>query len=158
MAAVVRDQSAELQLARCNDHRFTSYAQHVGDALLRHVQLDGIRTVEGEQQPAAKALVERMVTVARCRLRRLHEQRLDIAQQDALQRAGPLELALQDVRGKPHCAAAALHGRSGIGLGIAQHQRDTDAAFLPDERNLRGCPGFKELQNRDHRARWKIKV
>jgi hypothetical protein len=50
-----------------------------------------------KQQPAAQLLVQRMVPVAHRRLRHLGQQRLGVAQQQALHRAGAKELVLQQL-------------------------------------------------------------
>src|ERR1044071_4506559 len=57
-SAAVFDQPGVLQVAGRLRDTFTSYAQHVGDQLLRHHELAADQSVETQQQPAAELLVQ----------------------------------------------------------------------------------------------------
>jgi hypothetical protein len=54
--------------------------------------------IEAYQQPAAHLLIYRVVTVAYSRLRRLRDQRLGIAKQQAHQRSRAIEFLFDDFR------------------------------------------------------------
>jgi len=89
-----------------------------------------------------------MVPVAGRGLRHLGHQRLRIAQQQTLQRAGALEFPLQQAALQPERVARDLHhGRAW--RGVAPHeQRNSDHAFIANPGGFGRCAGLHDIVQR----------
>src|SRR5258706_5252902 len=86
-AAAIVDEACALQPASGRRDALAAHAEHAGDQLLRHDHLARADAIDRQQQPAAQLLLDEMVPVAGGRLQHLCDQRLGIAQQQALHRA-----------------------------------------------------------------------
>ena len=106
------------------------------------------QAIEGQQQPAAQLLLHRMVPVAGRGLGHLRDQRLGVAQQQALHQAGAIEFLLQQARSQPVTVARGLHhGRAGRGIA-AHEQRNADDAFVAHARGFGRCAGLHDIVQR----------
>jgi hypothetical protein len=132
-AAAVRDPADDFELLRGKRYTFAANTDHVGDQLLGHAQHIVIDSIEAEEQPLAKLLLERVMPVAQRGLRGLGPHGLHVAKEHALDDATALELALQGSRLPAHRIAGTLDRRSGERRLAAQDQPDAHAAFAPDE-------------------------
>lgn len=84
MAVVVMDEARVLQFQCCFRDARPSDTEHVCDQFLRHAQLVRRKAVEAEQELATELLIDRMMPVANRSLGHLRDERLGIAQQQAL--------------------------------------------------------------------------
>ena len=91
-----------------------------------------------DQQPAAESLIERVESVAGCRLGNLGEKRLGITQQQGLQRPSPLKLGSENIGLHPHGAICHLHNRLVGRDAAAQEDRQPQHAFMADHFFLHG--------------------
>jgi len=80
LSSRVADDPEFLQLARGFRDAFTADSEHVGNEFLGHDQAVGRQAVEGEQQPAAQLLVDRVMPIAYRGLGHLCDQGLRVAQ------------------------------------------------------------------------------
>ena len=127
-------------------HAFAPHAQHVGDQLLRHADIVALHAIQAQQQPAAQALVQRMVPVARCRLRDLRDQCLGVAQEQVHQRAGPLKLFFQRVCAHTERVPAPQHNGAAEPRVTPHEHGDADQALVADDRRF-GQGAVLELVN-----------
>lgn len=94
MPMAVADQARGLELQGGLGHAGAPHPEHVGNEFLRHRQLAGGQPVDAQQQPSAQLLVDGVMAVAYRGLRHLRNERLRVAEQQALQRSAPYELLL----------------------------------------------------------------
>ena len=90
-SSLVRNDPHFLQFQRRMGHALATHTEHVRNEFLRHGQVVVRQTVHGQQQPAAKLLVDAVVAVAYGGLGDLCDQRLRVAQHQHQQLTVPLE-------------------------------------------------------------------
>ena len=95
MTAAIANETGVLQFSGGFRNAFPTHAQHAGDQFLCDDQFMRRDAIEGGQQPAAQLLLHRVVPIAGSGLCHLRDQRLGVAQQQALQQAGAIELLFQ---------------------------------------------------------------
>ena len=136
LPTAVADHTESLQLARGLRDAFAAHPQHVGDQFLGHFQLVRRQPVEREQQPAAKLLVDGMVSITHRGLGHLRNQRLRVAKEQVLQTAVAIKFFLDPLARQSICEPGALNdGR--VRRRLAAHEkRDADRASLPRPRFL----------------------
>src|SRR4029079_11025108 len=101
--AIANESRAHERAARLCDAR-ASYAEHVGEKLLREEQLVAFHAIMDHEQPACAAMLERVEPITRCRLRALLEQRLRVEQHEIEQRRAVVAIARKrDVRAQRIC-------------------------------------------------------
>jgi hypothetical protein len=80
MSPLVTDDPGLLQ-GRCRfRHTLAAHTQHVADQILRHPEVPGVEVVQGDQQQAAKPLIQAVVAIAHGHLADLRHERLGIQQ------------------------------------------------------------------------------
>lgn len=99
-----------------------------------------------------------MMPVADSRPAHLREQRLRVAQQEILQRAGAVKLLLQPLARKAKAVTAALHdGATRRGLA-AHEQRDPDHPLEAYDGDFCRRTVFHDVEQRDDGGRGKVHV
>ena len=68
-----------------NRYAGTLRAQHDGEELVRQRQLVAAEAIGGHQQPSRQALLDLVQSIAECGLRGLHQKRMRIRQDGAMQ-------------------------------------------------------------------------
>ena len=95
----------------------TAHAQHVGQELMRDVELIGVRPISSHQEPTSKPRLHEMEAGASGRLYQLAQHYVEVTVQRSLQRRAVFELTAKCRRLHSPGRARALHqGASGAAL------------------------------------------
>jgi hypothetical protein len=139
VAAAVLDEACLLQPSRRFGDALAPHPEHARDEFLGHDQFARVDAIESQQEPAAQLLLDRMMAVAGRGLGHLRDQRLGVAQQQALHRAAAVEFLFEQLALQPVGVSRGLHhGRTGRGVA-AHEERDADHAFVAHARGLGRC-------------------
>jgi hypothetical protein len=119
--------------------------------------LDGIRS-KGQQQPPAQLLLYRVMPVTCAGLEHLRNQRLRVAQQQALDRPAAVEFLLEDRCRQAVTMPGSLH-HCRARRGVAPHeQRNAQHSFVADAGNFGRYAGFHDVEHRNDRGGREIHV
>lgn len=133
MPAPVPYQPALTQCAGRSRDTDTPHAQHVAEQLVREVELIGVCTIRGHQQPTRQACFHEMEAGAcRCQGKATHRD-VEVAVQRCPQWRVALEFATERLDGDPPRLARPLHQTLQWGYIDAEYQGNSEHAFVADE-------------------------
>jgi len=137
IAALVFNNSGSLQMSRRLGDTFAAGARRIGNQFFIHGRLVRGQTIQMQQQPATKLLLDGMSPMTYCSLLDLPYQGSCIAQQQDVQRAATLDFPFQKPSIEAEGIARALHHRAARS-GLSGHgQGSADHVHAPDDGNLR---------------------
>jgi hypothetical protein len=154
----VLNETSFLQLERALGDAFATNAEHVGNKFLRHHQFATLQPIQAQQQPAAQLLIEGMMPIAYRGLRHLRDESLGVSQQQVKSRPSLIEFRFHEGRPQPTSQPRALHNCAAGGGFTPHEKRHTHDAFVSDDRNLRGCAVFHDVEQGDDCGDGKIDV
>src|SRR5581483_1048831 len=149
-AVCVADNAVLLQLGSSRADPFPTHPQHVRDERVRHNELTRSEAVEAGEQPAAKLLLDGMMTVTQRRLRDLVHQGFSKAEQVLLEFAVRGQFALQRISVEAKSAQSALRYHAPPRDHAAGKCFHTDDPFVTDDRDLYARAAFRNFEQRSN--------
>src|SRR5579871_241668 len=158
LAAAIADELPALQVRRGHRDTAPAYTEHIGEKLMREVEMIGMRAVVRHQQPASQTWRELVKAHARRGSRQLRHQQIQVAAHDIRHLGWATQLAAQIGGGDSQCRSVTLNDCPDRRLVDAENDGRAQHAFAADESYLERLMVIENARPRDESLNWKIGV
>lgn len=148
--AVLADQPHFLDVAGRIRDGFAAHPQHLREHAVRHLDLDAARAVVGEQEPAAKLVLQHVVAAAERDLLGLRHQQVRAAEDRLARLRRFLEQVRQHARAEPVREAVAARDHAARRRAVGAHELRAHDPFVADLRDLERHAVGRCVLDRDH--------
>jgi len=158
LAAAVADQRLPLQGRRCLRYTDATHAEHVGENLVRCVEVIRARAIVRHQQPPCQASLDDVEANAGCRLRDLLHLDVRVAVEPEPQRRAALEFVPQRRRADAQRHSGTVHEMVQRRNRRAEQNGYSDHAFAANQNDLEPGACAERSNQRDGAADREIHV
>src|SRR5690242_3664833 len=156
MSASVADQTRILQGFSHKRHTRPAHPQHLSQALLSKRNIVALEQITASEQPAAQPCFERMSSVAGCRLLRLGQKELLMADQFSAKKLALLRKVADAVDIQSGSSACDLNDNSVQRDSVVKCRRATKQTVPSDHRGFDHLAVGEVDNHRDYTAEWEI--